>query len=252
MNRARGLFLFVFCGGAFAITLSGCAATELPKPASAPTAQTAAPPNPPLAAARTPVRIDDNHPPKIGAQFYPAESKALGEEGKCVVRVRVDPDGVVRIAHLVSSTGFERLDAACIDALLNGRFLPATVDEKPVGTWIDLPLVWSLGSGPIAPSNQDRFATPQIQGDYQLKVGPEYYPVTARQLHQEGECVVHVYITTDGTLGKAIVSKSTGFAALDQACLQAIDQAHFVPASQGGVPIATWTDINISWRLPAP
>jgi TonB family protein len=167
------------------------------------------------------------------------------------VRVRVDADGVMRVAQLLASTGFDRLDSACIHALLNGQFLPATVDGKPVNMWIDVPIIWSLGQAPLAPSDQDHFATPQIQGDNQLKVGPQYYPAASRRLHQEGECVIHVSVAPDGTPRNAFVSKSTGFAYLDQACLEAVDQVLFMPANQNGVPFAAWTDITMSWRLPA-
>ena len=81
---------------------------------------------------------------------------------------------------------------------------------------------------------------------------PMFYPAEARSEHQEGDCTVHVYIKEDGAAGNMIVSKSTGFATLDQACLLAIRTAPFVPAHPNGDPIGSFADINMTWRLSAP
>jgi TonB family protein len=198
---------------------------------------------PPLVPGRTPAKIDQEHPLRIGEDFYPIESRRLNEEGMCVVRVEVDIDGHIRATQLISSSGFERLDAACLAAFADGRLIPATVDGRPVASWAAIPVKWKL-------SGRDFSAIPQIREDYQLKVGPDFYPGSARERHQEGDCVVHVAVGIDGRAIEAALKKSTGFAALDQACLQAVEQAEFVPARQFGVKLAAWADINISWRLP--
>ena len=94
-------------------------------------------------------------------------------------------------------------------------------------------------------------STPQIRVDYQLEVGPDFYPASARERHQEEDCVIHVAVGIDVKPVDASVKKSTGVAALDEACLRAVEEAEFVPARQFGVKFAAWTDINISWRLPS-
>jgi hypothetical protein len=40
--------------------------------------------------AMKPGRIDASHPLKIGAQYYPIESKRRGESGWCLIRFQVD------------------------------------------------------------------------------------------------------------------------------------------------------------------
>jgi outer membrane biosynthesis protein TonB len=45
------------------------------------------------------------------------------------------------------------------------------------------------------------------------------------------------------------VSKSTGFPTLDQGCVQAIQQASFIPAHKDGETIQAYATINMSWRL---
>jgi TonB family protein len=47
------------------------------------------------------------------------------------------------------------------------------------------------------------------------------------------------------------VTKSTGFANLDQASILAIQQAHFIPAHKNGAAVAASADIDIIWRAPA-
>jgi TonB family protein len=198
---------------------------------------------------KRPGRIDKDHPFKIGAAYYPIESKRHGEAGWCLVRFQVDADGLIRAAQLTSPTGFERLDSACLSAVIDGQMIPATIDGQPVFYWPEMPIVWSLGQPPARPSFNP-FLVPKIRKDYQLKIGPDQYPAESRELHEEGDCTIHGYVQADGATTNIVVSKSTGFAALDQACLSAIQQAPFVPAQASGEPIGASFDITISWRVP--
>lgn len=230
----------LFCSGlaVLAMTQSGCAAAP---PLPTPPKVTA----PASATGRTPPRVDPSHPLRIGEQYYPPESRRLQEEGICMVRIEVDSDGHIRATQLLSSSGFDRLNAACVASFADGRLIPATVDGKPVSVWVAIPIVWKL-----ADKNFD--STPQIRADYQLKIGPDNYPPLSLKLHQEGDCVVHVTVGIDGTLSGLAVIKSTGYEPLDQACLSAVSQAPFVPARLSGTPFAASTEINISWRFPWP
>jgi TonB family protein len=198
---------------------------------------------------KKPGRIDPDHPLKVGAPYYPIESKLLGENGWCLVRFQVDADGLIRAPQLTSSTGFERLDSACLTAVVNGQMIPATIDGKPVFYWPEMPIVWFQGKPPTRPTFNP-FLVPKVRKDYQLKIGPDHYPPESREMHQEGDCTIHGFVKEDGTASNISVSKSTGFAALDQACILAIQQAPFVPAQANGAAVGAFFDINISWRLP--
>jgi TonB family protein len=212
---------------------------------------TTSPPVSPAGVVKTPPRVDRNHPLIIAGQ-YP-ESKSLREQVRCIVRAEVDPDGVIRAAQIVSSSGVDWVDRACLSEVLNWQFTPATVDGRSVARWANLPLNWSPPGQPKGKitAQPDHSRVPQIQDYYQLKVGPDNYPLESRQLHQEGDCAVHVYVEADGTPRNTIIGKSTGFDLLDQACLRAVSQAVFEPAKQDGVAIAASADISIRWRLPA-
>ena len=111
------------------------------------TTQVNRPPPPPVAAAPkpgTPPRVDPKHPLKIGEEWYPDASKRANEEGRCVVTVTVAADGRITSESLQASSGFQRLDDACLKAVHGLRMLPATEDGKPVEKTVSLPIAWKL------------------------------------------------------------------------------------------------------------
>jgi TonB family protein len=198
-----------------------------------------------LALSDIPAKLDPAHPLRIGEEYYPLESRRLGEEGSCVIRLQVDSDGYIRATELASSTGFERLNEACLASASNGRLIPATVGGKPATSWFFLRVNWKLTGSTLA-------LRPHVRDDYHLKVGPEYYPPISRKLHQEGDCVVHVTVDEDGPPSTVTIAKSAGYAPLDEACLSAVREAQFTAARVGGVRTQSSTDIGISWRLHDP
>jgi periplasmic protein TonB len=100
----------------------------------------------PLPRAATPVAIDPRHPLKIGAEYYPDGAVRANEQGKCVVQITVAVDGRVNQATIQSSTGYRRLDDACLNAVRGARMLPATQDRKPVEKTASIPIVWTLNA----------------------------------------------------------------------------------------------------------
>jgi periplasmic protein TonB len=97
--------------------------------------------------ARIGVRVDPRYPLHIGEEYYPDQSKRLGEQGTCRVSVRVNADGRVVDATLQSGSGFPRLDDACLKAVQGRRMLPATEGGKPVASVAVLPIRWQLRGG---------------------------------------------------------------------------------------------------------
>jgi protein TonB len=92
----------------------------------------------------TPPRMDPKHPLKIGEEWYPDASKRANEEGRCVVQVTVAADGTIKSESLQSSSGFPRLDDACLKAVHGQRMIPATEDGKAIEKTAALPIVWKL------------------------------------------------------------------------------------------------------------
>ena len=106
------------------------------------------PPAPVIAApapkASTPIKMDPKHPLKIGEEYYPDASKRANEEGRCTVQVTVAADGRITNESIQTSSGFPRLDDACLKGVHGQRVIPATEDGKPVEKTVSIPIVWKL------------------------------------------------------------------------------------------------------------
>jgi protein TonB len=68
----------------------------------------------------------------------------MNEQGRCILHVTVQADGSTRDVSLRQSTGYSRLDEACMHALFPGKFIPATENGKPVEITVQIPIDWSL------------------------------------------------------------------------------------------------------------
>ncbi len=106
-------------------------------------------PPPPVAVAAppkpgTPIRQDPKHPLHIGEDYYPDASKRANEEGRCIVLMTVSVDGRVTNESIQTSSGFPRLDEACLKGVHGQRMLPATEEGKPVEKTVSIPIVWKL------------------------------------------------------------------------------------------------------------
>jgi protein TonB len=117
------------------------AATGTPSVASAPVAAA------PVAAAPAP-RIELpsasaaylNNPPPA----YPALSRRLGEQGRVLLRVRIEPDGTASAAEIRTSSGYERLDQAALQAVLSWRYVPGKRNGVPEAMWFLIPIQFEL------------------------------------------------------------------------------------------------------------
>ena len=118
-----------------------------PTPIAVPPAPTiASPPAPSLAApvvAPTQPRFDadylDNPKPS-----YPAISRRLAEQGRVVLRVRVEADGRAAEVQLHSSSGSPRLDQSALDTVRRWKFVPARLGQTPTAAWVLVPIAFTL------------------------------------------------------------------------------------------------------------
>jgi periplasmic protein TonB len=99
---------------------------------------------PPQPSASTKVRTDPKHPLRIGEDYYPDASRRANEEGRCMVRVTVAADGRIIGASIQTSSGFDRLDQACLKGVRGQHMLAATEDGKPIEQTILMPISWKL------------------------------------------------------------------------------------------------------------
>ena len=99
----------------------------------------------PPAAAVEPPRFDLAYL-RNPAPAYPLASKRVREEGRVVLRVRVTPAGLAESVEIRTSSGFERLDQAAIDAVKRWRFSPARRGAEAVTAYALVPILFSLDS----------------------------------------------------------------------------------------------------------
>jgi periplasmic protein TonB len=92
----------------------------------------------------TSIKQDPKHPLHIGEEYYPDASKRANEEGRCIVTITVGVDGKITNEAIQTSSGFPRLDDACLKGVHGQRMLPATEDGKPVAKTVTIPIVWKL------------------------------------------------------------------------------------------------------------
>jgi protein TonB len=125
--------------------------TQLAAPAESPApAPIAVPPAPtfvaaPVAAAPAPTQprfdadyLDNPKPP------YPGLSRKIGEQGRVVLRVRVDAQGLPVDVQLHASSGSERLDASALQTVRRWKFVAARLGNEAVAATVLVPIAFSL------------------------------------------------------------------------------------------------------------
>lgn len=81
-----------------------------------------------------------NNPPPA----YPALSRRTGEEGKVVLRVFVDEQGLPAQVQMRTSSGHARLDDVAMTTVRQWRFVPARRGDTPVSAWVLVPISFTL------------------------------------------------------------------------------------------------------------
>ncbi len=115
-------------------------------PAAAPAMAVAAPPALAAAAPAVPMRAPRfdaaylRNPPPV----YPRAARRHGEEGRVVLRVRVDSDGHPSRLELKMSSGSLRLDEAALEAVRRWRFVAARRGDDNVAAWVLVPIEFRL------------------------------------------------------------------------------------------------------------
>ncbi len=89
-------------------------------------------------------KMDPKHPFHIGEEYYPDASKRAGEEGRCIVLAHVAANGNILEASIQTSSGFPRLDDACLKGVKGQKALPGMEDGKPVEGHFAFAIVWKL------------------------------------------------------------------------------------------------------------
>jgi protein TonB len=87
------------------------------------------------------------------------------------------------------------------------------------------------------------------EGANYLKNPRPAYPRLAMREGWQGSVLLRVRVLPDGRPGEITVQRSSGRGVLDDAATETVKAWTFVPATQGGNPIAGWVNVPIEFRL---
>jgi TonB family protein len=76
--------------------------------------------------------------------IYPEIARREGREGRVLLRVLIDEQGKTRAIEVNRSSGIVALDNAATDALKRWRFYPARAGDKPIQSWVMIPIDFRL------------------------------------------------------------------------------------------------------------
>ena len=118
-----------------------------PPPPPVPTpAEIVAPPAPPAPSA--PAKVV---PPSFNADYlknpppvYPSAARRQGQQGRAILRVLVNVNGMADQVEIRKGSGFGALDAAALEAVKQWRFIPARQGDQPVAAWVLVPITFTL------------------------------------------------------------------------------------------------------------
>jgi TonB family protein len=185
----------------------------------------------------------------------PALFKAAGKVDRagCLLGVWYNAKGTILVEQIIKSSGHPEIDQACLAAAI-GQPLTVPVPLDPDnGGWTQLPIVWNFDKRTADNKAQPMEADPAIPALRQsdaMHVAAPYYPQAAVLARAHGICKLHVTVSQAGDVDALEITQSTGSADLDQACLDAIYDAPFIPGRREGKFVSGITDIVLDWRLP--
>ncbi len=81
---------------------------------------------------------------RIVRQKYPKIMEQAGIGGTSRLWAFIDATGVVRRCVVRETSGYDELDRAAIEAMMEFEFEPALHMDKSVPVWIDMPIIFTI------------------------------------------------------------------------------------------------------------
>ena len=77
-------------------------------------------------------------------QRYPRMSFSMGEQGTVMVRILIGAKGLPLKAELQKTSGFERLDQAALEYVMQSRYKPGTLNGVPNEMWMGRSVTYTI------------------------------------------------------------------------------------------------------------
>ena len=89
---------------------------------------------------------------------------------------------------------------------------------------------------------------PRFDADYLNNPKPGY-PMMSKRLGEEGQVLLRVLVSSQGSAEQVQLVRSSGFSRLDEAAAEAVARWRFVPAKVGSVATTAWVQVPVSFQL---
>ena len=117
---------------------------------------------------------------------------------------------------------------------------------SPYTAAYEVPPVPSDASVMDAPQYVYHTTAPRLANRWNVKRALEdKYPAALRDEGIGGTTVLYLFVNTDGTVSETVLKTSSGHPSLDWAAVQAAKAARFLPASNEGLPVGIWIEMEM-------
>ena len=148
-------------------------------------------------------------------------------------------------------------DPVVVDTPLAVLAEPGASGEPDPGVDISTAVAATAAGETVGGEGENRGEEGGRSRDY---VGPDYnvsyfsnpkpdYPYLSKERKEQGAGILRVHVTVDGRAGEVMLHKSSGFARLDRAALDAVKRYRFRPARRAGTPVAGWATVPFEFVL---
>jgi TonB family protein len=207
------------------------------------------------------VALGATHPATIGQGpdsvarqlHYPPNERAAKTQGAVKFYCEVSPEGKAGHISTLSGKGQARFGTAVEYALRHGRFVPATVDGKPVSVMIGGTVLFMMSNGQptiavaLATAESEKigamsnYVQPQML-DSDALFRRKIYAIRDKYFYRPSPhpgAVVLVHVDAQGKpIGKKIESESPAGGGRGRILLDVVDAERFIPAQSNGQPVA--------------
>lgn len=174
---------------------------------------------------------------------YPEVALRDSVEGRVILQFVVATDGSAENPVVLQSPD-DRLSEAALAAVLASSFVPARQGEQPVRARMSLPIVFRLRAPAPAVTRQP----PELIGGLVELQRRTRYPNQARRMGIDGEVIVRLVVTTDGTARDATCVSGPHPSLCDSA-LRSVGESRFVPARENGRFVEAENELPVRFLL---